>query len=159
MKKVITLVLFFGIAGGAFAQSDAERAAGVILRGGVPNAERYPQGQYPSGSQQDAINAINRDYDARVAAVQADPNISAAERERRIQALNRERARRIDAVNRRNGQGTRDRDYDHDRDRDHDRNDRMKKNGKDNGNHYGWEKGKGNPHGNGNWKHKNKNKD
>ncbi|RYZ23049.1 MAG: hypothetical protein EOO16_06610 [Chitinophagaceae bacterium] len=144
MKKVFTLLFLVGVAGGAFAQSD--RAADVIL-GGNRTAT-----QYPSGNQQEEINAINREYDLRISDVRISSNLTAAEKERRIQVLNQERARRINAVNRRySGHSTTDRDYDRNNGKQ-----KVKKNGKDNGNHYGWEKGKGNPHGNG--KNKNKNK-
>jgi hypothetical protein len=180
MKKFITLVCCFGLFGSAFAQTGRDRAGDVILGGGT-SGQSNPS-QYPAGTQQqqDEINSINREYDAKVASVQANNTLSAAEKERVIRQLNAERARRIREVNNRYGQkdGRQNKDYeerrrreegrrrdheskrrekhDDDDDKDEDRQ-KVKKNGKDNGNHYGWEKGKGNPHRDANWQ-KNKGK-
>jgi hypothetical protein len=142
MKKFITLICCFGLFGSAFAQSDRDRAGSVILGGGSAGTS-YPTTQYPSGSQQEEINAINREYDSKVASVQANGTLSQAEKDRVIRQLNAERARRIREVNRRYGQKVDDNDGT--------RKNKVKKNGKDNGNHYGWEKGKGNPHRDANW--------
>jgi hypothetical protein len=152
MKKFITLVFCFGLVGSAFAQSDRERAADVILNGGR-NTGSYPATtQYPStGSQQEDINAINREYDNKVASVQANGSLSQAEKDRIIRQLNNERARRISVINKRYGQRDNKREDD-----DRDEKNKVKKNGKDNGNHYGWEKGKGNPHKDSNWKNNGK---
>jgi hypothetical protein len=148
MKKIITLICCFGLFGSAFAQTGRDRAGDVILGGGN-TGQGYPSTtQYPVGTQQqDEINAINREFDTKVASVQANNTLSAAEKDRIIRQLNAERARRIREVNRRydqNGAAGNDKK-------------KVKKNGKDNGNHYGWEKGKGNPHRDANWQ-KNKGK-
>jgi hypothetical protein len=158
MKKIITLLFSVGLVASAFAQSDRDRAADVILGGGRhTTGTSYPTTttQYPTGSQQDEINAINRDYDNKVASVQANGSLSQAEKDRIIRQLNAERARRINAVNRRYGQRS-------DNNNNNGNGYNGKKNGKDNGNHYGWQKGKGNPHrdenGQGNGKGKGKGK-
>jgi hypothetical protein len=161
MKRILTLTIFLGTLGSAFAQTSGEEAKRVILGrkksdngstsgkdvvlGGDNRTDRrdyptYPN--YPSGSSRDQqINQVNREYDAKIQSVRDNRYLSQAEKDRAIRDLNADRARRISAINR-SFESNRD-------DRDDDNNYKKKKNKGNNGNHYGWEKGKGNPHKNG----------
>nr|MBA2762646.1 hypothetical protein [Segetibacter sp.] len=98
---------------------------------------RYPNG---TGTRDQQIDQVNRDYDQKINSIRNNPTLSSVEKERIIRDLNNERAKRIRAIN--NNYKNRDKDDDDDDD-DNKKNKKYKKN---NGNHYGWEKGKGNPH-------------
>ncbi|RYY86669.1 MAG: hypothetical protein EOO15_13875 [Chitinophagaceae bacterium] len=143
MKKLFTLLFCTGLVSAAFAQSDRERAADVILRGGGATTASYPAGN----SCQTQIDAINRNYDAQVAAVRNNSAYSTADQDYKIRQINVARRSKINEVRRSCGThttGSENRKY-------------KNKAKSNNGNHYGWEKGKGNPHGNGG-KAKGKNK-
>jgi hypothetical protein len=177
MKKIITLLFAIGAFTTSFAQS-RDDAKDVILgrkdRTSNPNSKTTPQkpsdvlifgkkdpnntGTYPntSGDRQAQVDQVNREYDAKIASVRNNPYLSESEKQRTIDQLNKDRARRIREINGtyrsdRNG-GKKHHDGDNeDEDNDHGRgqgNERSKAKG-NNGNHYGWEKGKGNPHRNG----------
>ncbi|HEY0060103.1 MAG TPA: hypothetical protein VGB56_13285, partial [Flavisolibacter sp.] len=96
---------------------------------------------YPSGSNAQQREAVNREYDRKVESIRNNRTLSAAEKERTIRQLNRDRAERLQALNAR-GDNRRYDDGDR-RDRDN-KNYKSKKAKSNNGNHYGWEKGKGN---------------
>ncbi len=168
MKKILTLIICAGAFISAFSQTNDEEARRVILGGknkgsttetsrdrqdprdvvlGGRNRRVYDEqgNRYPSGTREQAIDQVNREYDQKVSSIRNNPNLSNAEKERIIRELNNERARKIKAVN--NSYKNRDRDRDRDDDDDDDDYDKKdKKYKKNNGNHYGWEKGKGNPH-------------
>ena len=133
MKKLFTLLLCTGLASAALAQSDRDRAADVILGG-----SRTTTSTSGSSNCQSRIDAINRNYDAQVAAMRRNGNYSAADRDYKISQIEQARRSRLDAV-RRNCNGN------------YSGHAHTRKSGKakvkgNNGNHYGWEKGKGNPH-------------
>ena len=161
MKKLIILSLILAGFNASFAQSPAiEKARGVITKQPKTNSESYPDNRrlstdsYPAGSSREAeISEVNRQYEAKIQAVRANPLLSAEEKERRIKALEYERAQQIRQINNR---------Y-------YGSNDYSKKPNKQQGKGYGknnnpgkrlgWEKGKGNPHRSDNYsKGKNKNK-
>ncbi|RYZ17401.1 MAG: hypothetical protein EOO16_24255 [Chitinophagaceae bacterium] len=146
MKKLFTLLVCTGLASASFGQSDRDRAADVILRGGNNSSTA----SYPTGGSncQDQINAVNRNYDAQVAAMRSNGNYTASERDYKISQIEQARRTRLNEVRRSCGgtrSGTHSRTY---------KGNKAKVKG-NNGNHYGWEKGKGNPHrSGGKWKGK-----
>lgn len=165
MKKIITLLVFFGAYTAVSAQTteDAKRvilgqkkgtrttrtgdSKDVIFGGDRrvydDNGNRYPS----SGSREAEIDQVNREYNQKIYSIRNNPNLSSAEKERIIRQLEAERTRKIRAINGR----YEDRRYDDRRDdrRYDDDDDRYegKKYGKhNNGKKLGWEKGVGNPH-------------
>jgi hypothetical protein len=161
MKKFITLLMTAMAVSGAFAQSADTEEARRILSGGS-SRNTYPsndgrvydnRGNYPT-SKSGNVDAVNRDYDAKINSIRNNRNLSNAEKDRIIRDLERQRQRRIQEI-----RGNNDRRYDdrrnddrrYDKDkRRYDRNDKNygKKNKQkgNNGKHLGWQKGKGNPH-------------
>ncbi|HEU4470337.1 MAG TPA: hypothetical protein VFR58_04580 [Flavisolibacter sp.] len=145
MKKILTLLIAAGSFGALHAQNPREEARRVIL-GDPDNSNRTTsrngrdiilgggndRNNYPSGSSSDAIN---REYDSKIASIRNNPYLSSAEKERTIRQLESDRARRLREVNR-----GRERDYDYRANGDR-RDKRYKSN---NGKHKGWTKGKGN---------------
>jgi hypothetical protein len=173
MKKFITLLLALGAVATTFAQS-RDDAKDIILgrKTGTPNDTRTtPQNpndvpvfgrnkngttNYPntSGDRQAQVDQVNREYDAKIASVRNNPYLSASEKQRTIDQLNKDRAKRIREINGSAGHVYKNNKKHHDGDNEDDDegnghgNERSKSKG-NNGNHYGWEKGKGNPHRNG----------
>ncbi len=92
--------------------------------------------RYPTGTREQNVDQVNRDYDAKVQSIRNNPYLSSAEKERAIRQLNNDRARRIKEIN----NGNEERRYEKRKDRDNDK--RYERH--DNGKHKGWEKGKGN---------------
>lgn len=173
MKKIITLLLCTGVFASTFAQTSSEESRRIILgrksggsTSGTGTQSTDPRDvilgrddrrvedsrgtRYPSGSREEQINQVNREYDYKIQSIRNNPSLSEAEKERMIRQLNADRTRRIREINGRSQNRTdRNRKYDrNDRDDDDDYRDNKKNKG-NNGNHYGWEKGKGNPHKNG----------
>ena len=162
MKKFITLLFAVGaLTTSAFSQSKAEESRRVILgkeggstankdrernsdgsvidkilgRGSRDNDTRYPDGT--NGSREAQIDQVNREYDAKIASIRNNPNLSTEEKQRIIRRLEAERAQKIRDINRRyDGSDRDDDDYNDDK--------RYKRKG--NGKKLGWEKGVGNPH-------------
>ena len=169
MKKILTLIISAAAFVSAFSQTNDEEARRVILGGknktgsttetsrdrqnprdvvlGGRNRRVYDEqgNRYPNGTgtRDQQIDQVNRDYDQKINSIRNNPTLSSVEKERIIRDLNNERAKRIRAIN--NNYKNRDKD-DYDDDDDDDDNKKNKKYKKNNGNHYGWEKGKGNPH-------------
>jgi hypothetical protein len=166
MKKIITLMLAFGIFIAVHAQTSKEEARrvilgqpksspqsapsstnsrDVILGGGGNNGNNYP-GTYPNSSRQARIDQVNREYDSKIQSIRSNPYLSQAEKDREIRQLEEDRANRIRQINA--DYGTRNKNYKkYKKKYDDDDDDRYEK--QDNGKHLGWEKGKGNPHKNG----------
>jgi hypothetical protein len=165
MKKFITLLLLAGaVSGTAFSQTPQEESRRVILgKGGSKTGTgtsdprevilgrdgRNNETGNPSGTRDQQVNQVNREYNAKIQSIRNNPTLSAAEKERMIRQLENDRQRKINEINRRYNDGNRNRN-DRDRDdRDRDDDDRKnKKYGKNNnpGKKLGWEKGVGNPH-------------
>jgi hypothetical protein len=152
MKKLFTFCFAVASFFAAQAQTQKEDARRVILKGGGQqpsgNGSQSPRDvilgggsngeTYPGGTSREArIDAINREYDAKIASIRNNPSLSAEEKERAIRQLERDRQRKIRQV-------TDDyRDRRDDRDDDRDEYKKEKRNG-NNGKHKGWYKGKGN---------------
>jgi hypothetical protein len=158
MKKFITLLLLAGaFSGTAFSQTPQEESRRVILgKGGSKTSTgssdprevilgrdgRNNETGYPSGTREQQVDQVNREYNAKIQSIRNNPNLTAAEKERMIRQLENDRQRKINEINRRYDDRNRDRD---DRDRNYDK--KNKKYGKNNnGKKLGWEKGVGNPH-------------
>ena len=164
MKKIITLLIAAFAFVAVHAQTSKEEARRVILgqpkkSDGSGTSSRNERDVIlgDNGTKQAQIDQVNREYNAKIAAIRNNPGLSQAEKERMIRQLESERTRKIREINGSYGtSGTRNKRYDGDDD-DNYKNKKDKKNKKykkDNGKHLGWEKGKGNPHkGKGkNWK-------
>jgi hypothetical protein len=150
MKKIITLFLAITSVAAVHAQdAKREEARRIILGEGSKKQEQRrnenprdvinggnnggDEGTYPNGGSREArIDAINRDYDAKIYSVRNNPSLSAEEKEKAIRFLEKDRARKIKQVNKNN----RDRNDDDDR---YDKKDKKENKGK----HKGWTKGKG----------------
>lgn len=159
MKKFITLLLLAGaVSGTAYSQTPQEESRRVILgKGGSKTSTgssdprdiilgrdgRNNETGYPSGTREQQVDQVNREYNAKIQSIRNNPNLTAAEKQRMIRELENDRQRKINEINRRYNDGNRKRN---DRDRDDDDR-RDKKYGKNNpGKKLGWEKGVGNPH-------------
>ncbi|HVG12436.1 MAG TPA: hypothetical protein VM843_05490 [Flavisolibacter sp.] len=164
MKQIITLLLCAGSFASAQAQTSAEESRDIILGkktgpGSTQNdrsskdvilgrndgrvyRENGTRTSYPSGSNAQQREAVNREYDRKVESIRNNRTLSAAEKERTIRQLNKDRAERLRALN-----AQRDnRRYDDGDERawENKTYKKSKKSRSNNGNHYGWEKGKGN---------------
>lgn len=154
MKKFITLLMTAMAVSGAFAQSADTEEARRILSGGnsrtsypshdnrvYENRDRYPEDR--SGN----VDAVNRDYDAKIRSIRNNRNLANAEKDRIIRDLEGQRQRRIQEI-----RGYNDRSYDDRRndkrryDRDDQQHSKKHKQKGNNGKRLGWQKGKGNPH-------------
>jgi hypothetical protein len=160
MKKIITLLLALGSIIGVQAQTSKEEARRVILGQPKSSPQSSPSqnprdvilgggnsGSTSTGSREAEIDQVNREYDAKIRAVRANPLLSQANKDIRIRELEEERARRIREINSRYGTSSSGK-YKY-----------KSKHKGNNGKHLGWEKGVGNPHKNGGKPGKGKNKD
>jgi hypothetical protein len=152
MKKIITLfTAALLIAGFAHAQTP-EDARDVILGKKKRTEQRKEEPtdifgnrrsderteRYPSGSAEAERDRINREYDYKIQTIRNNNALSAEEKRRMIDYLNKEREKELRRV-----RNYDDRRYDDD-DRDERKKDKRYKSNR--GKHKGWEKGKGNKH-------------
>ena len=153
MKKFITLfTAAFLVAGFANAQT-GEDARDVIL-GKKKKTEQGQQdprdvlgkrksdddrdARYPSGSREAETDRINREYDYKIQTIRNNNALSAEEKRRMIDYLNKEREKELRKVRKD------DKKYDDDDRDDRTKNDQEFKSNR--GKHKGWQKGKGNKH-------------
>lgn len=162
MKKITTLLLATVAFVAAQAQTPRDDARRVVLKGGNGNTKGVPQSPrdviingggtstYPNDTRQAQIDQVNREYDAKIASIRNNPNLSQEEKDRAIRQLEKDRASRIRGIGGREGyEGSTKYKYKKNKKHDDDDDDDDDNNRKDNGRHLGWEKGKGNPHKNG----------
>lgn len=165
MKKIITLLIAAFAVSASFAQTtsqeesrrvilgkqkkegeqtskkeDKRSAKDIILGRDNDKTSRNDDGVYSSTERQAKIDAINRDYDAKIQSIRNNPNLTAEEKQRIIDRLEKERAKKIKEVNK----DYKDKDRDDDDGDDDDKKDKKVKG--NNGKKLGWEKGVGNPH-------------
>lgn len=164
MKMIIPLLLSFITVTTVFAQTDAqkEEAKRVILgekRGSTStpktsdnrdvilggddrtvNGERGSRYPANTGTKEQQIYEINREYEAKSHSIRNNRTLSASEKERIIRQLESDRRRKTARINDRYS-GNGERSYEG-----RDDYKKTKKNKSNNGNHKGWQKGKGNPH-------------
>jgi len=154
MKQILTLFICVTVFASVQAQTPQEEARRVILGqkktndgngsrngrdiilGGDRRVEDERGSRYPSGTREQQIDQVNRQYDTKIQSIRNNPYLSSSEKERAIRQLNNDRARRIKQINGRNE----DRRHENRGDRDND--DSYERH--DNGKHKGWKKGKGN---------------
>jgi transcription termination factor Rho len=141
MKKILTLLIAFGSVASLNAQSRKIEETKRVINGQTDDRRvedqrgtRYPDGRSGT-SRQEEIDQINREYDRKIDAVNANPILSRAEKDRRIREIEAQRDRRLRSID-----GGR---YENDRTSNNKKNKNYKGN---NGKHLGWEKGRGNPH-------------
>lgn len=166
MKKMITLLIAFGGLLSVQAQTSKEDARRVVLGapkngnkttkngrdvvlGGdngnnsrsYPNNRTYPNSRnYPYGSREAQRDQVNREYDMKINSIRNNGQLSQSEKDRMIQQLEKDRARRLHEIDKGYNKTSRKQDDDQEEDDHNDHN-----NGHhDNGKHSGWEKGKGN---------------
>ena len=156
MKKIITLLIAAGAFVAVNAQTNKEEARRVVLGGskdgsgntstkgrdvilgggnnGNENTRTYPN-SYPNGGSREAqIDQVNREYDSKIYSIRNNGTLTQAEKDRMIRQLEKDRAKKIQAINSDKSYGKKSKKYDNDRN----------KNKGNNGKHKGWTKGKGN---------------
>lgn len=96
MKKLLIVMLSFGLVIGASAQRGYSHSAPTV-RVGIGVGTTYGPGRYDV---QRRINEINREYDNRIWAVEHDRRLSRREKKRAIHNLNNQRQLEIRRVRR-----------------------------------------------------------
>lgn len=157
MKKIFTLLFCIGASATLFAQTNSEQSRDIIL-GREPrqtdsrtskdvilgkknrSVRNNEQTTSTSTSTRRQIDAVNREYEAKIQSIRNNRYLSAAEKDRAIRQLENDRNKRIREL-----KGTNTNRRYNDR-TPNNKSNKVKKNKGNNGNHYGWEKGKGNPH-------------
>jgi len=145
MKKLFTLfaasMLFTAVAQAQTAEDARDVILGKKKRTETKQQEENRTSRYPTGSREAEADRINREYDQKIQSIRNNNTLSAEEKSRMIEYLEKEREKELKRVNK-DG-----RKYE-----EGDRDDRNAKNKKDKqfknnrGKHKGWEKGKGNKH-------------
>lgn len=97
----------------------------VVLGGGTDDSRTRPAGgPIASGTCATRISQVNRDYNAKIASIRANPTLTQQEKERMIRQLEKDRAKKLKEIDKQCGC--------------------KPDKAKDHGKHKGWTKGKGN---------------